>query len=172
MVLKHTGILSLILLLVAACWLGSVTAEPPAVLPKTAFTFSSVDKWPTHQIDVDRSKVKSYTSKSGETFVGAVFQVIMTEPMVVSSGAEVKTFVNVVVAKCGHDTTLLLNSKSFKPNGELLVEVQEPETYDDFKQESTPVTEMYKFLCANVQKPKPNSQDKPSNKSEPSNSSA
>jgi len=151
MVINRLRLLIILGVLVVGSWFTTVVGAGGPVAPKTKFNFTTLGKWNTHSIEVDKTTVASMVDKDGDTLVGAVFQITLVEPLNSGNGKTVSTFVNSVVGVCGYDGVLLLDSKTFDPEGKFVGEDVAMKPYTDMKQASTPVTEMYKFLCDKVQ---------------------
>jgi hypothetical protein len=149
MVLSRTRLLVAVTVVAALSWLVPVLAKGP-VEPKTTYTFSPLGTWETHKIDVDRKTITSRVDKDGDTQVGAVFRVTMNEAVDVAPGKKVQTFVNAVIGICGFDSVLMIQSTAYDEAGQIISVLTEPQPYKDHKQDSTPPTEMYKFLCKGV----------------------
>jgi hypothetical protein len=126
-----------------------------ATPPTTKYTFTPLGSWKTHAIDVDKKTVTSMVDKDGDTQAGAVFRITMTEPTFAGEGKQVQTFINAVIAVCGYDGVIMVNSKAYDPTGKLLSELNDIQSYPDSKTPSAPVSEIYKFLCKDVTKKQP-----------------
>ena len=117
------------------------------VEPKSDFNFTKVlGIWKEHKIEVDPTSRLTRTDKDGDVFTGAVYRITLTPPAP-SGNTKIATIINSVVAMCGHDVLLLLNSKAFDEAGTLLSDTTPMRPYEDKKQDSTPPTEMYKYSC-------------------------
>jgi len=137
--------------------LGALIAAATALAgsptpPKTEYAFTPVGSWKTHKIDVDKKTVTSMVDKDGDTQVGGVFRITMAEATQAGEGKQIQTFINAVIAVCGYDGVLMVNSKAYDPTGTLLSELKDVQSYPDSKVPSTPVSEIYKFLCKDVTK--------------------
>lgn len=122
------------------------------VLAEDAKTnYITLGKWPMHTIEVDKLSVSQIVDSDDDVLVGGTFRITMSSPLPIRTPAGlifIKTFVNSVVAGCGSDGVILITSKTLDPAGKVIHERVAMTAYQDLKQESTPPTEMYKYLCS------------------------
>lgn len=154
MVLTRSRLLATAAFIAVLSWLMPVLASGNPVMPQLAFKFEQLGKWDTHSIDVDKGTVKAVVDKDGDTHVGGVFRIVMKEPTKMDSGRSISTFVNSVIAICGYDSLILVATFGYDEQGKLVQQMMGPALIEDYKQSSTPPTEIYKYLCKDV-KPKP-----------------
>lgn len=154
MALKRSSLLIVAASVAALSWLAPMLASSADGVPAKRI-FSKVGTWKTHKIEVDKNTVTLVRDKDGDPLAGAVFRITMTKAVPTGDGKEVHSFVNSIIAVCGYDGLLMVNSKAYDAAGKLLSELNDMQQYRDAKQESTPTTEIYKFLCKDVTKKAP-----------------
>lgn len=117
--------------------------------------FTPLVTLPHIKIEIDSSTLTSLKGPEGDTQVGAVFKLIMKEPIEVEGGRYIGSFINASIAICGKNKLVTVNSKLFDLNGALLNEEKRISISEDKKIPTAPVTEIYKFLCKDVKPPQP-----------------
>ena len=122
--------------------------NPAPPLIKYNFTNVITAQWGTLEIDKGTMLKSEQDEDSGLVLSGAVFRVT-TKPVAVN-GVLIVASVNAVIAMCGTDSVMLVNSKQYDPSGKQLSDNYPMQPYQDKKQAGTPPTEMYKLLCNDV----------------------
>ena len=111
------------------------------------FNFSPLASFEAYKLEIDNETKHSTVDDDGDTLVGAVVKI--TPAVAVDSNVpnrQVAAFVNTVVAVCGHDGIILLQSSMFDQKGEHIQTVH-PMKAISTKTQTTPSNVIYKHLC-------------------------
>lgn len=132
---------------------ASVTA-PTVAVSKDQYTLLEQNE--TFKVEVDEKTKHITVDKDGDTIAGAIFKITPAEPLK-GGGMEVASFVNSVVAPCGYEGVILLESKRFSPSGEMIGSAVEIKKYEVQRDQPSVSAVVYDYLCKGI--PRNNSGD-------------
>jgi hypothetical protein len=117
--------------------------------------FTQIGKWSTHSIEVDLSTKHQLVDKDGDTLSGAVFRINFVVPRLIKDAKFASSFVDAVIATCGQDGVLLVDSIAYDSNGVQISHTTDFIPIQDKKVPSNPATEAYAYLCKDVKRNTP-----------------
>ena len=134
------------LIVLIGAFLGASTLVE-ANAPPQKFNFTPLFQSNLYRLEIDNSSIYSQVDKDGDTLVGAVTRYIPAVPVDgAKPGQKIGSFVNVVVAVCGHRGMLVIQSSMFDPAGTLIETVSDVRAIP-IESPSSPAGLMYEFLC-------------------------
>ncbi len=130
---------------IGALVLGATPIIANTVIPSGPFKFTPLFKNDVYALDIDQSTVFSTVDEEGDTLVGAAVRLVPTRPTE-ANGTKISTYINAVIAICGHDGIIMVQSNLFDENGKLLLteNVMSPLPITS---PNSPTAVIYKHLC-------------------------
>lgn len=133
-------------------WSVHTLVEANTIAPETQFKFEPLVAFDTYKLDIAPETKHTAVDVDGDTLVGAVIRLTPTEPMTGEKPDQlIGTFINAVIAVCGRDDIILVQSNMFDPTGKeiAVVQIMKPMPVGT---PFTPTDVIYKHLCAGVTK--------------------
>ena len=140
-------LLSFIVVIAIFVFAANTLASGQITAPTTRYTFTPVAKSSMFTVDMDQSTRHETIDEDGDTLIGGVFRVTLANPVVGGTPRKtVGTFIYALLAVCGHDGLVILQSNLYDPLGKHVQLVDTMEAVS-VKSEASPTAVIYTHLC-------------------------
>lgn len=118
--------------------------------PSNQLKFETLVEHPIYKLEIAPSTKSSMKDEDGDTLTGITVRVTPVVPIELPNGSKVGSFINFVVAVCGHNGLILARSEMFALDGTALGVVERNEVLLADAPDS-PTTHTYIHLCGKLQ---------------------
>lgn len=125
------------------------SAAPPSTQKVEQLKFTKIFEDSARIIEIENDSFSSILDEEEDLLVGAILKMTIKNP-----SDDASSYVNAVVAVCGHQGLIIVRSKLFDKDGKFLKEVTEPLILSNLKEDSVSGM-MYTFMCTTAPKPTP-----------------
>jgi hypothetical protein len=129
---------------------GFIPTSADTVVPNSQHKFTEIISTAKNTILVDKATQFRTQNEDHNVLSGAVFLVVPAEPIDIGD-KKVAGFIDSIVGACGYDRATIIDMKFLDAGGKLLGDVQQVITLP-MNDSSSPLGQIYAYLCAGVPK--------------------